>query len=175
MRSRILESITNTFKEEYVPATYRKAADNPELPVDMVSIYYSEYGSDEGNIAGDFYFYNIPAAGDEVVYFSSVLTFTDELLPEKYAEMTEAISVINFMLPFGSFILNPANGEVVYRLVTPLMASLSEEELLNEVNILISNSLDIAEPFCGMIQKLADGRSDISEIRDYAESVLGAK
>lgn len=163
-QTKVLKAITDTFNEEYIPAIFREKVDDGEA-MNIVSLLYTEYGNGDGEAGVDLFFLPISAAQSDIQYFSVVINIAEEIDASYKAGLIETLNTLNFLTPFGTYACTPEGTVVFYKLVTPLPADLSEEELLKQVNILTANALDTAEGFVGLLQKFVKGDATAADIQ----------
>lgn len=161
---KVLKTITDAFNEEYIPAIFREKGDDGEA-LNIVSLLYTEYGNGDGEAGVDLFFLPIKAADENIQYFATVINIAEEIDTSYRAGLLEVLNTLNFLTPFGTYTCTPEGTVLFYKLVTPLPADLTEEELLKQVNILTANALDTAEGFVGLLQKFVKGEVTEADIQ----------
>ena len=163
-QEKVLKAVTDIFNSEYIPAVFREKNESG-IPMDMVSLLYTEYGSGDGEAGVDLFFMPIEAAGKETQYFAIVINIADDVDASYTEELTRVLSILNFVTPFGTYACSPEGSSVFYKLVTPLPADLTEQELLGQINTLIANALDTAEGSVSLLQKYVKGKASIEDFK----------
>ncbi len=155
-------SVAESFNSEYIPAVFREKSEGG-VPMDMVSLLYTEYGSGDREAGVDLFFLPIPAASEDIQYFAVVINIAEGIDPSYKEGLRSVLGTLNFLTPFGTYACSLEGTAVFFKLVTPLPADLAEEQLLKQVNILTANSLDVAEGFVGLLQKFVKGEATLAD------------
>ena len=98
--------------------------DELDAPVDIVRGMLTEVGTELVSVLAEFFF--LPYEDEEMLYFTSAITVTDEILKDELVDISMAVARINFDLPCGGFSIGP-DGESLRR-VHLLFAVLAESE-----------------------------------------------
>lgn len=70
-----------------------------------------------------------------------------------------AMSILNSTIPCGTFALSKDMNAYVYKLVTPVSDKLSFEELYDQVNIVASNAVKVADTYYDALKAIALGHA----------------
>lgn len=162
----VLKKISDIFNEEYIPAIFRAKSES-QLPMDMVSLLYTEYGNGDGEAGVDLFFLPIEAAEAEIQYFAVVINIADDIDVSYRPALMDVLGTLNFVTPFGTYACSPEGTSVFYKLVTPLPAELTEDELLKQINILTANAVDVAEGYVGLLQKFVKGNATAADFESF--------
>jgi|GEM_PF-4221204 len=160
----VLKAITEMFTEEYIPAVLLKKSEKNGIPVDVVSVLYSEYGNGDEEVKVDLFFLPISNASDDTKYYATVINIAEDILPDYKEDLIHIVSILNFLTPFGSYVISPDGDALSYKMVTPIRGEISEKELTDQVNLLTANALDMAERYVGVLQKFVKGKANINDI-----------
>lgn len=163
-QTKVLKKITKMFMDEYVPAIFLQKNEAKGIPTDMVSLLYTEYGTGDGEVNVDILFLPIPAAEGGSQYLATVIKIAEDIDEIYRPNLIQAINILNFITPFGCYILSPDSSELTYKLVTPMPGNLTEEQLLTQTNLTVANALDMAERFVGVLQNFVKGKATLEDI-----------
>jgi len=133
---RLLSAIYNDFTEAEFEVESSKASDNG---VANMLTFDFEAGINNEPVLANIYF--LPNHEEETIdsYYVMSLALTDEIpSDEKKADMLQAISVLNFNVAYGGFVLDPDIDILSYKYVIPVPEEMSEEQAHN---YLLRNSL----------------------------------
>jgi len=160
----VLKAITDMFVSEYIPAVLLEKNEKNNIPADMVSVLYSEYGNGDGEVNVDLFFLPVQNASEDVKYYATVINIAEEISPDYKEDLIHVVSILNFLTPFGTYVISPDGDALSYKMVTPVRGGLPENELIEEVNLLTANALDMAERYVGVLQKFVNGKANIKDI-----------
>lgn len=146
--------------------TLLRSAGEDGLPVDILTTLHTEFGQDSDEAMGEFYFAPNANGESQVQYFTSVITLSEEVNKEHLPELYEAISKLNFYLPVGSFAIDEEDSSLAYKHVVPIRVDCSQEELLQQVDILIAHALSISEEYIAILLHVSEGKATVQDIID---------
>ena len=95
----ILERLQAELTAEEVPAILRKKEEE-DLPMDVLTVLLTEYGSRQDEVSGEFYFLPLANGAEHVCYFSSVISLTETIDPQCLGAVCIAVAMINFYLGY---------------------------------------------------------------------------
>ena len=162
-RHEYLTRIRDSLLEDLIVCELREpeSDEEPEI-LTVVLDGIGEAGELEGGV-GEFFFAPLRNAEDTVMHFCAVLTLMDALKKEQLPELFEAMSYINFKMPLGSYSVDRDASLLCYRLVVPLPAGLSGEELLTQINIIMANAFTAVSLYADTLIKMAGGEMTLTE------------
>jgi len=164
-RHELLTRMRDSLQEELIACDIRQPENEGEPEILMAVIDgIGESGEMEGTI-GEFYFIPPSSKEDTVQHFCATLTIADELKEEFLPPLFEAMSYVNFNIPCGSFSVDKDRSMLSFRLVTPLSAGLSGEDLLLQMNISMANAFASADLYADELIKVSGGEKTVEDIR----------
>lgn len=150
-RRTLLEKMRDSLQEELIacdiiePEEYVELGARSEKIPPMLRVILDSFGED--GVIGDFFFQPFVTDEDAVQFFSAVLTLADEIEKERLPELYKKISDANFQLPCGAYCIDEKGGFLVFKLTVPLSVNISDEALLEQMNIVASNAIMSADLF----------------------------
>lgn len=170
LQLKALEKLDNIFKEAQIAAILQKKGEEG-ISNNVLSCLNDSFGVSGAEVMSRFYFAPMEVSPEGVQYFVAMSTLSDELPIERVAEVSQAVGMLNYYIPYGAFAVDPLTRSVIYRITTPITTELSEEELIEEVDILAGQSLDMAERYCYLILQVAfQGMS----VDDFMDTILNS-
>ena len=159
----VLTALHKLFKELDILTDFSREADNHMT--DMVVAEHRDVGLKGDEIMGEYYF--LPDKNEEQNYQSMVfaLTLMDDLEKEHMEDVIKAISVVNFILPKGAFVVDEDNGLLMYRYVAAFPAEESEEEMFSLARFHIAFSVQLVSMWLDPLMTLAYGTITYEEFR----------
>ena len=166
-RHELLQRLCEELNTAEIAAVIRQEEKAPE----MVSAILDELGDGDADILGDFFFRPLETEDDEVQYFSTVITISDEIPDDKLAALYESIAYVNFALPAGCFSIDKDHRFLCFVLSVPLPMELEEEALFAEMDLSAGNALAIADSYVGILSDVLSG----TETADGVAAFLGGR
>lgn len=175
-KKEFMESVQNSFykiaedlKENLIAARVLEMEEG--LPGPVLTVIYNDMGADADEVLAD---YTVIAGEDDetVAYIESFLTFTEELSKEHLPLVYEAISKINFYLPYGGFAVNEDTNVLGFKFGMPISMDLSEETLFEAINLCVTGGHLQADNYMFPLLQISEGNMSPDEV---LELVRGAK
>ncbi len=160
IRHEALTRLQGSLQEELIPAEIVT-----QDGVEVLSVIFAELGLDGEGAVGELFFLPFRSDDDTVQHFSCVITIADEISLDDPVMLYEAMSYINFRLPCGSYSYDKDAGSLVYKLSVPIPADMTEDELLNEMNICSGNAVAEADMHMDLLLGLLDGEVSMEDIK----------
>lgn len=161
----ILESLKAGFEANDVPAILRSAS-GENIPVDILTTLHRNFGRNMDEVMGEFYILPMKTGDRTLLFFSTLITLTEDMEPSFAETVEKAITALNFYLECGAFVINPQKNLLGLRMVTPLLAENSKEALLEAANMNAALSLQIAERYTDSLLMLSDGRNTLEHFME---------
>lgn len=161
----ILERLQTELASELIPVVLRKKEEE-ELPMDVLTVLLTEYGSRQDEASGEFYFLPLPNGAEGVCYFSSVITLSESLDPLYLDAVCKAVAMINFYLEYGAYVVDVEGNILAYKMVTPIFESMDAEQFFATVDMNLAHALDAGEKFAGILMKLSEGACTLDDVMD---------
>lgn len=132
---------------------------------DMVITEHRDVGLKGDEVLGEYYF--LPDKNEEQDYHNMVfvLMLLDDLKEEHLADVIRAISVVNFLLPRGAFVVDEENGTLMYRYVAAFPAKEPEEEMFSLAKFHIAFSVQLVSRWLDPLMALAYGTITYEEFK----------
>lgn len=165
IQSYILESLKGDFDENNVPAILRSAS-SENIPVDILTTLHRNFGRNMDEVMGEFYILPVNTGKKTILFFSSLITLTEDMDPAFADGVEKAIMGLNFYIECGSFVLNRQRTLLGLRLVTPLPADAPKETLLESANMNVALALQIGERYADSLLMLSDGRETLEHFME---------
>ena len=153
MRYSILSDVEKEFTDELVPAKLTDKEDN-DIPILNVIIT----GSDEGigSASGEFFF--LPSSpGDEIQYFVNLITLIEGIPEENLDELCVAVAGINTYVTCGSFAVDFAAGNLIYKHVCPMIADAPEGNIRENVDLSMGCAFQAVTDFGYLMTEVCEG------------------
>ena len=159
----VLMALHQLFENLEIMTDFSREAENHVA--DMVVAEHRDVGLKGDEILGEYYF--LPDKNEEQDYQSMVfaLTLMDDLKKEHMEDVIKAISVLNFILPKGAFVVDEDNGLLMYRYVASFPAEESEEEMFSLARFHIAFSVQLVSMWLDPLMTLAYGTITYEEFR----------
>ena len=134
-------------------------------PMDVLRMLVTDYGPGLIDVLAEFSF--IPFEGEaEVWYFSSVVTIANNIPQHAVSSVAGAVSRLNFLLPYGSFGINPAGDTLVFKNVTLIKTADPDKNILDNMELAVDRALFIPESHTDLLIGIAEGRVLLSDFID---------
>ncbi len=123
-------------------------------PVDVVRGMVTDMGTDLLNVLTEFFF--LPYEDEEMLYFASAITVTDEIHSDEVADLSMALARINFELPCGSFSLTPDGESLVYKYTVPIPGDMDESVQKTIMLTAIDAAINVVDTYEGYLALVRD-------------------
>ena len=161
----ILERLQTELDSAEIPAVIRKKEEE-ELPMDILAVLLTEYGSRQEEASAELYFLPLPNGAEGVCYFSSVITLTESIDPLCLDAVCKAVAMINFYLEYGAYVVDVEGSILAYKMVTPIFEAMDDEQLFATVDMNFAHALDAGEDYAGILVKLSEGACSLDDVMD---------
>ena len=165
-RHELLERMKGSFQEELIACDI--AVPEQEGMSEILNVVLDMLGggeSEEGTI-GEFYFDPIFSEQDEIQRFTGVVTIMDSIPREQLPLLYEAMSIINFHLPCGSYSIDRDGEFLAFRLTVPISMELTGDALYDAMDVCVSSTINTADLYMEPLIRLAIGELTLDELRD---------
>ena len=133
-----LKNLTDVI--EYVPA-------DDKLLVDSLLTEHEDLGIGNDTAVGQYYFAPVVFEESDVEQFIIMLNLSEELEESKKVDMLQAITFVNYLLPTGAFVMDPALEMLSYKRGVTLAVADEEEKTLSMILYEILNALNMVSVF----------------------------
>lgn len=162
MQKKALLEIKQLFLENGIEDVAYQKQGQEQAPVDMVHILIRNYGLLSLPAAGVFYF--LPSANDEMMYFSGEIEYAEDMQLAQLPEVCQAVAAINYCLPYGNYCVDVTSGTLKYRLSVPIIADITYEELMGQLNLLVAHTLEMGEKYSYLLTELGYGNIGLEDV-----------
>ena len=163
MRHEILVQILDDLTEDFFAANLSEK--EKEEDVEVLRVIFDDMGYETGlDAMGEYAFLPIHTTEDEVQYFSSAIIIADTIEKQNLPKLYEAMSILNFYMQCGAYCIDKDKQVLAYKLTTPLPIGLSKEDLYQQVNICMGNSVAVTDQYCDLILRVNEGSLDIPDM-----------
>ncbi len=170
MKRELLDKLVEELKEsEDIGEVSLFTAEELDSPVDVVRALLIDMGSELLNMLGEYFF--LPYEEEEVLYFTSVITITDEIEPDEIVTVSEAIARINYVLPCGCFALGDEGRNLVYRYTAPILADLDADKQMAMMLTAVDAGMMTVDKYEGYLMLAVDGAMTPSEMIDFIKGI----
>lgn len=163
MQKKVIKKIEEESKDQQIPAIFAPA--DEDMPFDTLNMILSDIGMDHTEVVGEFSFLKTDEK-IQVATFAAVLTVSNQISTENIGMLYEAMSLLNFLLPYGAFSAYEKEHLLVFKLSSPITTTLKEEELYNQVQVLISNAYLIVDKYIDILIDISEGNNKIELIKE---------
>ncbi len=139
-----------------------------DAPVDMVRAILTEIGSELISVLGEFFF--LPYEDQDVLYFNTTITVTDDIKPDERMALAEAVARINYLIPCGAFSLGENSETMVFRYTVPVFSDLDSEKQLSVMLTSIDAAVLAVDRFEGYLMLVLEGNLTTDEMIDLIKS-----
>ncbi len=140
---KILEKLRDMFLEN--------GQEEVDFEQGILSMRLRGFGSIANTAEGEFSF--LVSDESEYGFFDCRIEVLDEIREESLTLICAVMTDINAEIPLGGFAWDPVENTVFYYLRTPVLKTMSEEELMEEADSCVALSLGVAERYCpGLIK-----------------------
>ena len=141
-RRAVLEMMAAGFNSRGTTATLiDKDADGAVC--DILSVMHENIAAKDGAARGRYYFPEYDFAADNVQYLTCAIELSGPLAKKDVTAVNKTCGEVNPELVCGAFMVYEGVG-LVYELTVPIIETLSEGELFEQVNITIGNAIAMA-------------------------------
>lgn len=158
----LLEKLEKYYKgEEDVTEASLFTGEELGVPMDVLRVLIGSYGAGLMDVLAEFSF--LPVEGDEVWFFSSMLTIMLDVPEEAVPSLAIAIAKLNFFLPYGAFCISGDGKILSYKSVTTLRSDHDDDKLYEDMELAAETSLLIPERYVFALEQIADGKLLMSD------------
>ena len=131
-------------------------------PADIARALISDVGSELIDVLGEFLF--MPYKDEEMLYFTSVITLTDEIMADEQVDIALAVARINYVIPNGCFSLGENGKSLVYRYTVPIPADLKDDDIKAMMLTAVDAALTVVDRFEGFLSLVIEGNLSPEEM-----------
>ena len=161
LQKNVLVQMNEYFKEDRIAATLDTVEDG--LVTDVLSALYPHFSEADLEVLAEFYFLPQEAKEQEVMYFVASLTLQEDIPQERITEVSAGAAMVDALLATGGFMVDREHRTLIYRLAVPILASLSYEKVLTEVDAIIQNARNAAMRHSGNLMKLVQAEISVDD------------
>ncbi len=136
---------------------------------DMLLVQHTEIGKEIDEILGAYYFVPAPEELGPFQYFFTTLTLSEEIPEETRESMAAAVTLINSLMPFGTFVISSDFSVISYRHATLLPNDVDESTLSLTVNATMINALSEVTIWADELDALEYERISYEEFAKFCE------
>lgn len=150
----VLMKMRDLFTEESIPVVLRTTDQEPELPMDILTVLLDDYSEKGNEWLAEFSFLPLQNGAEKTAYLSVAITITDEMTPVESDKVAFFISRFNFYAPFGAFSISEDGNTLSYKLCTPIINRGNEDELFDAFNLTASHALEFVDNFGSLLEAI---------------------
>ena len=143
---------------------------------DLLRAEHPEVGSRGDEVLGEYYF--LPSLTEQVNVMNLVvsMTITDDLSSEAGERIQRAITKINYVLPFGGFVLNETEEILSYRYVISYFEDEEVDYMVRKASYHVGMALQFTALWIDSLLDLESGRlSEQKFMDDFTSYYMGEK
>lgn len=164
----ILESMCKEFKENEMPAEiYQQNVAG--TPTDILRVMYSDDPDEKYGGIAEYTFMDTAISSKDILYLSGYITLRTNVDRDRMPVILKAVARMNFMLPFGSVLVNETAGFVALRLDTRIPAMMDQKTIEMVANTNCAHLVELAYHCAKPIVDLIDGEISYDEYADIIE------
>ncbi len=164
-QEKILSEINKIFEEIKVASRLRLMENEPDLAMNVLQVLHNDFSLDGKEVLGEYGF--SPASNiDDVQYFVASLILMEDVPEENITDLLAAVGLANFFLVSGCFALDVSERELIYKNTVPLLDSMTDEQMVAEINVIIVNGLDFSEQFAYLLTEVGNGNINLDQFMD---------
>ena len=137
-------------------------AEELEAPVDITRAVVTDLGAELISVLAEFYF--MPFENEDMLYFSNVITITDDIRDDEKADLALAVAGLNYHLPCGCFALNDTADMLVYRYTVPILADQDEAAIKKIMLTSVDAAINTADSFESYLMLVLEGNMTPEEM-----------
>ena len=135
-------------------------------PGDVVRTMINDVGPELISVLGEFFF--MPYKDEEVLYFATAITLSEEIPEESREELETTAARINTMIPCGCFATGLAGDRLIYRYTAPFLSKQDTAEQKVLMLTAVSAAMNTVERFTGYLTLAASGKMNADEVMKLA-------
>lgn len=165
--------ISELNESEDMEQTSLFTAEELGTPADVVRTMINDVGAEMISVLGEFFF--MPYEDEEVLYFSTAVTISEEIPAEYMADLENAAIRLNTMIPCGCFATGIGGDRLIYRYTAPFLASQDTGDQVSLMLTAVGASVDTLDRFTGYLALVADGKMSADEAVKLAAGKPGSE
>ncbi|MCR4654905.1 MAG: hypothetical protein K5770_01530 [Lachnospiraceae bacterium] len=130
--------------------------------MDVLRAEILEFGPDLMNVLGEFFF--MPFEDEGLMFFTSVITYSDSVPREAAADIAAAVARLNYYIPCGCYALGNDDKNLIYRYTAIMLNSEEKERLTQAVISAAYSSVSVAEKYLGYLLLVLKGEITVEEM-----------
>ncbi len=153
-------------KVEYLEQTSLFTADELEAPADVVRTLINEIGTEFISVLGEFFF--MPYEDEEVLYFATAITVSEDIPSDCRMDLESVVSRINSLIPCGCFSTGTSGDRLIYRYTAPFLAKQEADEQKILMLTAVNAAMETVDRFVGYLTLAASGEMNAEEVMKVA-------
>lgn len=165
IRNRLLTMLNEELQEaEDFEEVSLFTKDELEAPVDVVRGMIVDIGTELIPALTEFFF--LPYEDEDMLYFSTLITITDEIQKDELADLSMAVARLNFDIPCGAFSISPDGESLVYKYTVPFPGDLDEEGQKTMMLTAVDAAINIVDAYEGYLALVLEGNLTADKMID---------
>ena len=167
-RQELMNRLQDEFQNNLIPAMIQEKQneEDEDEPV-ILNVLLDELGSGKEEAYMECCFRPLATEDDGVQYFTTVITFSDNLEKAYLPAVIESVSYINFEIPCGSFHVDKSHTFLCFRLTAPLPIALEGDALYEEMDIITGNAVAVADTYFDLLLDVSQGAATVEDVIEY--------
>ncbi len=163
VRLKALEAVVKQVGELYAD---RAEITHPLLKgreLDVATAMLNNFGEHRDTCMGEYFFKPVPGDPDGGQYFIALITLRNDVPVQQVPELAFALSMTNFYIEAGCFVLNKPTDLLAYRGTRTFAGDTPEEVLIKECVLQMEEAYDIASKYATPVLALAEGSLELTK------------
>ena len=131
-------------------------------PADAVRTLINEIGTELISVLGEFFF--MPYEDEDVLYFATAITISEDIPADCRLDLEEAVARINSIIPCGGFATGTSGDRLIYRYTAPFLAKQDAEEQKVLMLTAVNAAMETVDRFVGYLTLAASGDMSSEEV-----------
>ncbi len=163
LEHRLLEALAEDFKDGGME-THILTREETGMDAEVLRTIVTGYGTENEMILAECMFIGLPQGSEDTLYYSVLLTLPTEMDKKSMPALFEAVAKLNFYMTGGSFAIDPEESILVFKQMAQLPAEYDFELLHEQINITAAQTIQLCEPYAGLICGVAEGRVPLLDV-----------
>ena len=126
-------------------------------PIDITRAIVNDVGIGLMSVLAEFCF--LPFEEEEMLYFATGITLTDDIRDDEKTDLMSAVSRVNSLVPIGCFALSENFDSLTYRYTVPILADTDEESIKKIMLSSVDAALTTLDRFSSFLMLVLEGNT----------------
>ncbi len=138
--------------------------------LDVLTAILTRFGEHLDTCMGEYFFQPVAGDPDQGQYFCAVISLKADVPLKQIPQLAFAVSITNFYLETGCFVLNKPTDLLAYRNTRTFRGDTPEEFLLRDCVLVMEEAREIASKYCTPLLALAEGSMTLEEYMELVKT-----